>query len=150
MKEAQLVSGATLSYAVGNGTSTAPAFTAMANMITSLPEFFSKPDTVDTTTVDNLTQTNIPALTGGNSLDFGILLNAATYAVHAALLAGQIDTEKGPSWFKLVFTAPLSRSVTWQGSVASNLTINSGGASDLMQGILAVYPSSNLTEAAVT
>lgn len=148
MKEAQLFSGAVLSYAEGDGTSTEPlTFTDVLGIVTSIPEMFSKPDTVDTTTIENTTQTNIPALPGGDSLDFGVLLADGTYAIHTILKTAQSDQAKGPSWFKLTFAEPLGLIVTWQGTVANNLTINSGASGDLMQGILAIYPSSDLVEA---
>lgn len=149
-KDARLISGATLGYALGDATSTpATTFTDLENVVISLPELFSKPDTIDTTTINNTSLTNIPALSGGDSLDFEVLVNDDMYAYHAAIYAGQIAEATGPCWFQLKFVAP-ARTITWQGVVPTNLIINGGGGADLNQGVLAIYPSSDITDVATT
>lgn len=147
-KEAQLISGAMLSYGLADGTDTEPvSYVDIENIITSLPEMFSKPDTVDTTTIDNTTQTNIPGLAGGDSLDFGVLLGSALYTLHATIAAS--DDSDGDTWYKLTFPAPLGREFKWRGRVAENIIFNGGQAADLAEGIMPIYPSTDLTEAAV-
>lgn len=151
MAKAQLISGAKFYYADGDGTDTEPVtWTVLDDVITELPEFFSKPDTVDTTTINNTTQTNIASLSGGDSLDFGVLLNDALYTAHAAMKASQDDEAKGDSWFKIEFSAPISRKMTWRGSVSDNVVIAGGAAADLLAGTLPVYPSTDIVEAAIS
>lgn len=149
-KNAQLISGAMLSYVLADGTDVDPGtYTDIADMVTSIPELYSKPDTVDTTTVDNTTQTNIPGLSGGDSLDFGVLLSPELYTLHALILASQEDTVTGGNtWFKLTFDAPLSRNITWRGAVSDNVVVNGGQSADLAEGVLPIYPSTDLVEAA--
>lgn len=150
-KNAQLISGAMLSYTLADGTDVLPVtgYVDIADMVTSIPEIFSTPDTVDTTTIDNSTQTSIPALPGGESLDFGVLLSPELYILHALLLASQVDTVSGGNtWFKLTFDAPLSRNITWRGVIPDNVVINGGASADLAEGVLPIYPSTDLVEAA--
>lgn len=147
-KDGVLISGASLSYGLGDATTTpATLFIEMEEVIVSIPEFYSKPDTIDTTTINNTTLTNIPALSGGDSLDFTVLVNDSMYAYHAAIYAAQIAEATGPCWFQLKFASP-ARTITWQGVVPSNLVINGGGGADLNQGVLAIYPSSDFTDIA--
>lgn len=148
-KQAQLISGAVLSYALADNVTPddEPAtYTAITGAITSIPEMFSKPDTVDTTTIDNTTQTSIPALPGGDSLDFGVLLESDIYTAHAAIVAS--DLANGNTWYKLDFAAPLSRTIKWRGAVADNIVINGGASADLAEGVMPIYPSTDLTEGA--
>ncbi len=147
-KQAELISGAMLSYAlaeVGTPDVEPSTYTNLENTITTIPELFSKPDTVDTTTIDNASQTSIPALPGGDSLDFGVLLGAALYTLHATIVTA--DTTIGGTWYKLTFDAPLSRVISFRAISAANIIINGGGGADLNEGVLALYPSSDLTEA---
>lgn len=149
-KEAQLIAGAMLSYALADNATPdvePTTYTDVENVITSIPEIFTKPDTVDTTTIDNTTQTSIPGLSGGDSLDFGVLLNTGIYTIHDSITAS--DIANGDTWYKLTFDAPLSREVKWRGSVADHIVINGGAAADLNQGMLCIFPSTDITDAAV-
>ena len=147
MKDARLISGANLYYGVGDGTSTpAATWVLLEDLIINIPELFSKPDTVDTTTINNTTLTNIPALSGGDSLDFETLINDAIYTAYAAMVAAQNNTSEG-LWFKLTFDEP-ARDIVWGGVLPTNLIISGGGGADLNKGILAIYPTTDLTDTA--
>lgn len=144
MSKAQLISGATVSYAVGAETEPT-VWVLLKDIITDLPEMFSKPDTVDTTTVDNISQTNIAGMTGGDSLDFGVLLNSDLYTAHEAMLASQNGAQGAP-WFKIEYLAPVSRKMTWRGTVANNVTQKGGKGADVLAGTLSVYPATDIEE----
>lgn len=151
MKQAQLISGAILSYALAeNATPDVEpvTYTDIMDTVTSLPEMYTKPDTVDTTTVDNKTQTNIPGLSGGDSLDFGVLLGPDIYTTHGAIVAS--DVANGDTWYKLTFDAPLNREIKWRGRMIENIVINGGPAGNLNEGVMAIFPSTDLGESTVT
>lgn len=149
MGKAQLISGATFSYAEGSALEPT-SWTTLNNTITDLPEMFTKPDTVDTTTIDNTTQTNIPGLSGGDSLDFGVLINETLINAHATMYASQNNEAKGDAWFKLEYAAPVSRKMIWRGSVPEHITQAGGKATDLLTGTLSIYPSTDIEESAVS
>jgi len=152
IKEARLISGADLSYGEGDGTAVVPAaisWVKLENLIINIPELFTKPDTVDTTTINNTSLTNIPALSGGDSLDFETLVNDAMYTAYGLMYTMSNTPLTKGLWFKLTFDEP-ARDIVWSATIPSNLIISGGGSADLNKGILATYPSSDLTDTATT
>jgi hypothetical protein len=152
IKDARLISGADLYYGSGDGTAVVPtaiSWVKLENLIINIPELFSKPDTVDTTTINNTNLTNIPGLSGGDSLDFETLVNDAMYSAYALMLVMSNTPATKGLWFKLVFDDP-GRDIIWGATIPTNLIISGGAGADLNKGILATYPTTDLTDTATS
>lgn len=119
------------------------AWTELKNCIRSMPNFFPDPDTVDTSTVDNLTPTSIPGWTAGEAYSFTVAPTYPFFQAHMQMVEEQSDSAKGYFWLRIDLT---NRGQRLEGkfTTVDYLPTPEGNAGDLDEISWNVYSQSDL------
>lgn len=115
----------------------------LKNCIRSMPNFFPDPDTIDTSTVDNLTPTSIPGWSAGEAFGFTVAPTEGFLAGHKAMVADQKNDTKGYFWLKVEMTNRKQR-IIGKFTTVEYLPTPEGSAGDLDEITWNVYAADNL------
>lgn len=124
-------------------------WTELSNCIRALPNFFPDPDTVDTTTVDNVTPTSIPGMSAGEAYGFTVAPNKEFLDAHAEMVTEQLDDSKGSFWMQIDMTNRGQR-IEGQFTTVEYLPTPEGNAGELDEITWNVYASSDLSVTPIT
>lgn len=138
---ADIIKAYKVSYAP-HSESAPTTFTEFKNCIRGLPNFFTDPDTVDTTTIDNTVKTSIPGLSGGEAYGFTVAINDEFLTAHETMVENQTASEKGSFWIEVQLTNRKQK-IIMQCTTVTNLPTPEGSAGDLDEITWNVYLQSD-------
>lgn len=121
----------------------------LKNCIRNLPNFFPDPDTIDTSTVDNLTPTSIPGWSAGEAFGFTVAPTEGFLTAHKAMVTDQKDDMKGYFWMKVEITNRKQRLI-FKATTVENIPTPEGAAGDLDEVTWNVYAADNITTSDIT
>lgn len=124
-------------------------WTELKSCIRNLPNFFPDPDTQDTSTVDNITPTSIPAASAGEAFGFTVAPNFEFLDAHEAMVTDQLDDSKGSFWLEIQLTNRKQK-ITGQFRTVEFLPTPEGAFGELDEITWNVYPASDLIVEPIT
>lgn len=120
-------------------------WTEMVHKIRALPDMFPEPETIDVSTVDNLTPTSIPGPPAGDAYSFTVAPDPEFLTMHRAMYTDQIDTDKGYFWMQIDITNRDQR-LEFPARTTQYLSTPDGNFGDLDEVSWLVYPAGDVVE----
>jgi hypothetical protein len=145
---AQITAGVQLYYGIETVTTERPgAWVAIPN-VTELPELGASPDTLETTSLDNLTyKTYIPGLldTGG-VLSITVNDTAAFRTLYGTMMSAQSGGEATSMslWFKIFVPSPINRNLAFRAKL-SPLGFSGASVNGVLQAKINIVPTGEPT-----
>lgn len=139
---ADIIKGYKVSYAAYSATKPTSDWIELANCIRSLPNFFTDPEAVDTTCIDNTVKTSVPGLSGGAAYAFKVAVNKEFLTAHAAMVADQTADAKGSFWIQVELTNR-GKKLTFPATTVLQLPTPEGAAGALDEITWNVYMNGN-------
>lgn len=136
-------------YAASAPEAAATEWVELKNCIRSMPNFFPDPDTIDTSTVDNLTPTSIPGWSAGEPYGFTVAPTEGFLAAHKAMVQDQKDDSKGFFWMKIEMTNRKQR-IIGAFTTVEYLPTPEGSAGDLDEITWNVYAAKDMALSDIT